>query len=140
MDKRSPATALAKVNGGEIMAIDIVANIIIPAIVSAVSTAIPIYISIRWGIPKEFEVALNMVEKRISKSPTAKRFLKVMEMSDKLFGDEQAVEQITGFFKEARELVSSPEAKQFFANVTILMKQLSEEPEVKLKLPKKKEV
>ena len=138
MDKRSSATALAKVNGGEIMAIDIVANIIIPAIVSAVSTAIPIYISIRWGIPKEFEVALNMVEKRISKSPTAKRFLKVMEMSDKLFGDEQAVEQITGFFKEARELVSSPEAKQFFANVTILMKQLSEEPEVKLKLPKKK--
>jgi len=119
------------------MGIDIVANVIIPAIVSAVSTGIPIYISIKWGIPKEFEVALNMVEKRISKSPTAKRLLKVMEMSDKLFGDEQAVEQITGFFKEARELVSSPEAKNFFANVTELMKDLSSESKVELKLPKK---
>lgn len=113
------------------------ATIILPAIVSAVSTAIPIYISIKWGIPKEFEVALNMVEKRVSRSPTAKRLFKVMKMSDKLFGDEQAVEQITGFFKEARELVSSPEAKNFFANVTELMKDLGSEKKVELKMPKK---
>jgi hypothetical protein len=119
------------------MVIDIVANVIIPAIVSAVSTGIPIYISIKWGIPKEFEVALNMVEKRISKSPTAKRLLKVMEMSDKLFGDEQAVEQITGFFKEARELVSSPEAKNLLENLTKVLKDLSEEESVRIKLPKK---
>ena len=84
-----------------------------------------------------FERKLN---KMIEKSATAQRLTKLLEMSDKLFGDEQAIEQFTRFFKEAADLVSSPEAKNFFANVTELMKDLGGEPEVKLKLPKKKEV
>ena len=60
-------------------------------------------------------------------SPTAQRLLKLLKTSDKLFDDEQTIEQVTGFFKEARELVSSPEAKNFFTNVTKLMKELGEE-------------
>jgi len=119
------------------MAIDVVTNIIIPAIVSAVSTAVPLYIGIKIGIPNEIDAVLNKLQERMSKSPTAKRALKMMALSDKLFGDEQAVEQITGFFKEARTLVSSSEAKNFFANVTELMKQLSTEKteDVKLNMP-----
>jgi hypothetical protein len=66
-----------------------------------------------------------------------KRLMKAMEMTDKLFGDEQAIEQVTKFFKEASELVGSPEAKNFFRNVTELMKSLSGETEVKVKLPEK---
>jgi heme/copper-type cytochrome/quinol oxidase subunit 2 len=118
-------------------AINIFATIILPAIVSAVSTAIPVYIGVVIGVPKEFNNAFDTIEKRMQKSPTAKRAMKLMEMSDKLFGDEQAVEQITGFFKEARALVSSPEAKNFFKNITELMKDLGGQPEVKIKLPKK---
>ena len=77
------------------------------------------------------------VKKMVNDSPTSQRLLKIMEKSDKLFGDDQAVEQITGFFKEARTLVSSSEAKNFFANVTELMKQLSTEKteDVKLNMP-----
>jgi hypothetical protein len=67
-----------------------------------------------------------------------KRLMKAMEMTDKLFGDEQAIEQVTKFFKEASELVGSPEARSFFKNVTELMKSLSGETEVKVKLPEKK--
>jgi hypothetical protein len=67
-----------------------------------------------------------------------KRLMKAMEMTDKLFGDEQAIEQVTKFFKEASELVGSSEAKNFFRNVTELMKSLSGETEVKVKLPEKK--
>jgi hypothetical protein len=119
--------------------INVFATIILPAIISAVSTAIPVYIGVVIGVPKEFDNAMDTIEKRIQKSPTAKRATKLLELSDKLFGDKQAVEQITGFFKEARELVSSPEAKNFFANVTVLMKDLGSETKVELKLPKKKE-
>lgn len=77
------------------------------------------------------------VKKMVNESPTAQRLLKVMEKSDKLFGDDQAVEQITGFFKEARILVSSPEAKNFFTNAMELMKQLGEktDDDVEIILP-----
>jgi len=82
-----------------------------------------------------FEKKLN---KMIDKSPTAQRFIKLLEKTDKIFGDEQAVEQVTRFFKEAADLVSSPEAKQFFKNVTDLMKELGgSEKKVSLKMPKK---
>jgi hypothetical protein len=118
--------------------ISIFSTVILPAIVSAVSTAIPVYIGVVIGVPKEIDNAFDTITKKLQKSPTAQRMLKLMEMSDKLFGDEQAVEQITGFFKEARALVSSPEAKNFFKNMTELMKSLSGETEVKVKLPEKK--
>jgi CHASE3 domain sensor protein len=77
------------------------------------------------------------VKKMVNDSPTAQRLLKIMEKSDKLFGDDQAIAQITGFFKEARALVSSPEAKNFFTNVTELMKQLGEktDEQVEIELP-----
>jgi hypothetical protein len=105
--------------------------------VSSGFTAVALYLGMTKGTGKTVDIALDKLEKRMKESPTAKRLLKLMEVSDKIFGDEQAVEQMTKFFKEARELVSSPEAKNFFKNVTELMKSLSEESDVKLKLPEK---
>ncbi len=96
---------------------------IIGAILNGVSLAVGMIIGTR--------LTGNVMEKTIkrimSKSPTFEKVAKMLEMSDKLFGDNQAVEQITGFFKEARDLVSSPEARNFFTNITKLMKQLGEE-------------
>jgi hypothetical protein len=116
--------------------IDVFATVILPAIVSAVSTAVPVYIGVVIGVPKEIDNAFDAITAKLQKSPTAKRMMNLLEMSDKIFGDEQAVEQITGFFKEARALVNSPEAKNFFKNATELMKQLSK-PEAEVKLPEK---
>ena len=86
------------------------------------------------------DVFEKKVRSIIDKSPTAQKLAVLLEKTDKILGDEQAVEQFTRFFKEAADLVSSKEAKNFFKNVTELMKDLGSEPEVKLKLPKKKEV
>jgi len=107
--------------------INLFTTVVLPAIVSAVSTAIPVYIGIVIGVPKEFDNAMNAIEKKLKKSSTAKRAIKFLELSEKLFGDDQVVEQITGFFKEARGLVSSPEARNFFTNATKLMKELGTE-------------
>jgi len=105
--------------------IDPMTQIVLPAIVSAVSTAVPLYIGIVLGIPKEIDVVMDSLEARLSKSPTAQRAKRFLELSDKMFGDDQAIAQVTSFFREARELVSSPEAKNFFKNATELMKQFT---------------
>jgi len=121
--------------------INVFATIILPAIVSAVSTAVPVYIGVVIGVPKEFDNAIDKIEEKMQKSPTAKRAMKLFEMSDKLFGDEQAVAQITAFFKEARELVGSPEAKNFFKNATKALNEFTktsaDKEEDLIQLPKK---
>ena len=91
------------------------------------ATPIAFYLGFTKGTGKTIDIALEKVELKMKKSPTAQRLLKLLETSDKLFGDEQAVEQITNFFKEARELVGSTEVKNFFTNLTELMKQLGTE-------------
>jgi len=114
----------------------ILKDIVLP-LMGILATPIAFYLGFTKGTGKTIDIALEKVEAKMKKSPTAQRLLKVLEMSDKLFGDAQTIEQITGFFKEARELVSGPEAKNFFTNVSELMKQLGEktEPEVDIKLP-----
>ena len=56
----------------------------------------------------------------------------------KLVTDQTLIEKATKFFEEATVLVSSPEAKNFFKNMTELMKTLGEPQKVKLKMPEKK--
>ena len=105
---------------------------------SIIATPIAFYIGFSKGTGKTVDVALDKLEKKAKKSPTVNKLAKMMQMSEKLFGNDQAIEQITEFFKEARTLVSSPEAKNFFANVTELMKQLGTEKteeKVEIKLP-----
>jgi hypothetical protein len=74
----------------------------------------------------------------IDKSPTLKKVTNLVEAIDKIIENEKAVQEITGFFKAGRELMQSPEARNFFANVTELLRNLSGESEVKLKLPERK--
>lgn len=83
------------------------------------------------------DVIEKKIMKIIDKSPTAKSLKKMLKQADKLFGDKALVTRATTFFEEATTLVSSKEAKNFFANVTELMKQLGEKTdnEVKLDLP-----
>ena len=73
-------------------------------------------------------------------SPTAQMLIKFLKQADKLFGDDQLVEQVTKFFKEASDLVSSPEAKNFFKNITDLVKDLGGDEKDAIQLPEKPEV
>jgi len=86
------------------------------------------------------DVFEKKLKKMTDESPTAQMLIKFLKQADKLFGDDQLVEQVTKFFKEASDLVSSPEAKNFFANVTKLMQDLSGEEKDSIQLPKKPEV
>lgn len=86
--------------------------------IASVPTAIILYYGLTRGTGKTVDVALKKLEEKAKQSPTMQRFLKVMEKSDQLFGDDQAIAQITGFFKEARDLVGSKEAKNFFTNAS----------------------
>ena len=82
----------------------------------------------------------KMLEEIIEKSPTAKSLKKFITKIDKLQEEgkiDKLLLKVQQFFDEATELVSSPEAKNFFKNVTALMKELGEESDVKLNLPKK---
>ena len=76
---------------------------------------------------------IKEVEKMLEKSETA-------QSVKKLVTDQTLIQKATQFFEEATALVSSNEAKNFFRNVTELMKDLGGESEVKLKLPKRKDV
>lgn len=104
----------------------ILKDIVLP-IMSIAATPIAFYLGFTKGTGKTIDIAIEKVEAKVKKSPTAQRLLKLMEKSDELFGDDQAVAQITKFFREATSLVSSPEAKNFFTNMTELMKQLGTE-------------
>jgi hypothetical protein len=117
----------------------ILKDIVLP-VVSIMATPIAFYLGFTKGTGKTMDVAFDKLEKRMKESPTAQRLLKLMNKSDELFGDDKAVEQITGFFREARALVTSPEAKNFFTNATQMMKEFSsekQEEKVEIELPKR---
>lgn len=113
---------------------------IIISILAALFNGVMLMLGVYLGSRMTGDVFEKKFTKIIDKSPTAQRLIKLLEKSDKLFGDEQAVEQFTRFFKEAADLVSSPEAKNFFKNATEALKEFSSETQVKLDLPKKPEV
>jgi hypothetical protein len=95
--------------------------VIISAILNAVCSAIGLYIGFTKGSQKTVDIIIDKLQKRLEKSPAAQKLLNAIETTDKLFGDDQAIEQITRFFREASNLVSSPEAKSFFKSLTALM-------------------
>jgi enoyl reductase-like protein len=95
--------------------------VIISAILNAICAAIGLYIGFTKGSSKTVDIILDRLQKRLEKSPAAQKLLNAIQTTDKLFGDDQAIEQITRFFREASNLVSSPEAKNFFKTLTALM-------------------
>jgi len=95
--------------------------VIVSAILNAVCAAIGLYVGFTKGSSKTVDVILDRLQKRLEKSPAAQKLINAIETTDKLFGDDQAIEQITRFFREASNLVSSPEAKNFIQNLTALI-------------------
>ena len=102
--------------------------VVISAVLNAICAAIGLYIGFTRGSAKTVDIIIEKLQKRLEKSPAAQRLMKAIETTDKLFGDDQAVEQVTRFFREASNLLSSPEAKNFIANLTDLMTTLMTKP------------
>ncbi len=102
--------------------------VVISAVLNAICAAIGLYIGFTRGSAKTVDIIIEKLQKRLEKSPAAQRLMKAIETTDKLFGDDQAVEQVTRFFREASNLLSSPEAKNFIANLTALMTTLMTKP------------
>lgn len=105
-------------------------------IVSAVANGVMIYIGFSRGSAKTVDLAIEKLEKRAQKSPTAQRLQKIMEASDRLFGDDKAVEQMSKFMKEGTELMSdlnrlakSPEAKEILVITAAFLNRLLNPPE-----------
>lgn len=135
---------------------------LIAALMNSIFSGLALYLGLRLGSRKTVSDALDALERRSKESPTAQRALKFFEKIDELFKEEipetddeneepgepiskfdKLINNVIKFFEDAGELVSSDEAKNFFKNVTELMKDLGGESEVKIKLPtknKKKEV
>jgi hypothetical protein len=103
--------------------------VIISAIFNGIITAIAIYIGFRKGTEKTVDIVLDRLQKRLNKSSAAQKLIKAIETSDKLFGDDQLITQATNFFKEAANLVSSQETKNFIKSLTALM--TAKPPEIK---------
>jgi len=111
---------------------------LLSALLSGISLAVGMIIGTRLT-GDIFEKKFNKI---IEDSPTAKSLKKLLKKTDKLLEDnklDELIVKVTKFFEDAGELVSSDEAKNFFKNVTELMKDLGGESEVKLKLPKRKQ-
>jgi len=111
---------------------------LLSALLSGISLAVGMIIGTRLT-GDIFEKKFNKI---IENSPTAKSLKKLLKKTDKLLEDnklDELIVKVTKFFEDAGELVSSDEAKNFFKNVTELMKDLGGESEVKLKLPKRKQ-
>jgi hypothetical protein len=60
---------------------------------------------------------------------------KLFQAIKELITDQQLTDKATKFFEEATELVGSPEAKNFFKNITELIKKLSENQHEKTPMP-----
>lgn len=97
---------------------------VIGAILNGISLLVGLYI----GTRKSAKEVRKEIEDMIKTSETAQAIGKIVT-------DQKLIDEATKFFKEARELVSSPEAKNFFKNVTEVLKELSGEPKVKIKMP-----
>lgn len=99
-------------------------------------------ISLMFGLIIGTRLTGNTLEKMIRKvmkdSKTLQKVEGVLVKLDKILGDENVINEVTKFFKEASKLVTSPEAKQFFKNAAELMKEFSSKDDTKLNLPEKK--
>jgi len=115
---------------------------LVAMMISAVLNGISLAIGMIVGTRLTGDVFEKKVTKILDESPTAKSLKKFVKTADGLLEEgkvDKLIEKVTKFFDEAGGLVSSPEAKNFFKNVTELMKGLGEEHKVSLKMPKKRD-
>jgi hypothetical protein len=93
--------------------------IIISAVLNGVFAAIGLYIGMTKGTSKTVDKILDKIEERSKKSATAQRLIKALEASDKLFGDDQTIAQVTRFFKTAGDFLQSQEARTLLKAFTM---------------------
>lgn len=107
--------------------------IAILSLVTSILSPIALYFAFKKGAEETIDIAIKKVEEKTKTSPTAQRVADLLAATDKIFGDDQLVQSITRFFKEAGDLVSSPEAKNFFKNTTQLLKEFTKNNKQKQK-------
>jgi len=113
---------------------------IIIMIVSAILNGTMLALGMVLGTRLTARTMRKEVDDVIEKSPTLKVLTTFLKNANKMFEEDKVNEligKVTKFFDDAGELVSSPDAKNFFKNATVALKDFSSEPEVKLKLPEK---
>jgi hypothetical protein len=93
--------------------------------------AVALYVGMRKGTEKTVDVVIERLRKKFGGSPTAKRLERLLESADRLLGDEELAGQAARFFKEAADLVSSKEARDFFASLAELLKSMTAKPPMK---------
>jgi hypothetical protein len=114
---------------------DQVLTLLVSGIITSVFSAVGIYIGFTKSSAKTIDIALDKIEKRTKNSPTVKRAKQMMELTDKIFGDEQLIEKATKFFEEATAQISSPEAKNLFKNAAEALKSFTKQPETPMPPP-----
>ena len=84
---------------------------------------------------------MNGLERRLNKmfgkSKTWQKLIKILNSPSLEQDLNKLLKNAAGFFEEARTLVSSPEAKNFFKNASELIEQFSSESPEIVKIPKK---
>ena len=110
---------------------DELSYIVLSALVNGAVMALALYIGVRKGVEKTVDVVVERVQRRLARSPAARRLEELLERADKVLGDDELVGQATRFFKEAADLVSSREARAFFASLAELLRSLTSRPPVK---------
>jgi len=124
--------------------VDELTYIVLSALVNGAVMAVALYIGMRKGTEKTVDIVIERLRKRLGGSPTAKRLERLLESADRLLGDEELAGQAARFFKEATDLVSSREARDFFRSLADLLKAMTARPPpmkevVELGAPSKKE-
>jgi len=114
--------------------VDELALIILQAILNGAMLAVGMILGTRLTASTMERKIMKMIEK----SETAQAFKKLLLRIDEMLRNQEVTSKAEKFFEEATVLVTSPEAKNFFKNLTELMKMLgTSEGEEILKLPKK---
>jgi len=107
---------------------------IVQALITGSLSAAGLYLGMNLSIDR----LISKMDKRLRASPITQRIEQLLIATEKVTGNDQAIEQITNFFKEARELTKSQEVKNLLITVTDLIKELSsKETSIKLELPTK---
>lgn len=115
-------------------------------LIAAALNGVCIAIGMMIGTRLTGDVVEKKLKKILDESPTAKSLKKFVGTADKMLVEGRVnslITTVTKFFEEATMLVSSPEAKNFFKNVTELMKEFStsgEDKRVEFKMPKRRRV
>lgn len=110
-------------------------EVIVNALISGTLSAVGLYLGMNLALNR----VINKVDKRVRDSPITKRFEDLVKATEKVTGDNQAVDEITKFFREARELAKSEETKNLLRTLTELVKEMSSTTEkLEIKLPEVK--